>query len=262
MNKKAGVFAIGMVITLFILMRLTWHGFTLFNEKVDKGISSLDNLTTLYAASERISFYLQEASRLSASQAYYIIAQEAAIDKEKQKCFTRKYQGKDIIQWEELCKPQLALLKQKFLSEQNKSLIKFIERYPEKLNISMLNTIENDLLSTMIKVHLTTQQASSFALYNLSYGLEKNFKINLTEEKIFLDDFVNIYDKSSTTIKECKNQEIKTCLKKLSFKNWNYKVTVFDRWVLFEFSSKKYFFFENETGMRFEPIELKFSLAL
>lgn len=260
-NKKGGAFAIGMVIIVIFLIGFTWHGFVLANRKIDGGVSSLENLSNIYEVSDRLSLYLKEAAKFSAHQSFYTLVQEAAIDKDRP-CFTRSYQNINVVIWSEQCKPEQDFIEQKFFLEYDKSLSIFLNNYPEKNNVTTSYTLENNTITTIVKTTLTTEQSTAYAIYNLSYDLNRNFVLNLTDEQIWLDDFPKIYEKASSKIKECKGKtNIEKCLEEMRFEQWDFDAIPFGTWIFFEFSTKKPFFFEDETGQeQFKKIILKFGL--
>lgn len=256
MNRKGSAFALSMVILTWILIGFTWYCFSLANVRVETEISSVDNLTQVYDSGDRLSFYFEESAKLSANQAHCKTAQEPAAGS---LCFTKSYNGENIIQLTDSCKPDIQSLNEKFLSEYNKSFYDLLEKYPEKEaveNISVFHSIENDAVTTSVRKTLAARHDAAYASYSVNYDLDKDFTNN-----IYLGDFANIYEKSLLALDECKDKEIETCLEQtISFENWDFNAVKAGTWVLFEFSTKKSFFLMNEE--KFSPVVLRFGIAL
>lgn len=253
MNKKAGAFAIGMVLTMIVLMSLTLHAISKSNQAVEKTFS-LKNLTSLYLEADRISFYFKEASRLSAYQAFYEIVKDAAINTSNKLCFSQTYENKEIIIWDKSCKPEINFLKEKFLLEYKKNIDKYAKRYPKDIKFEIESWMENNKISSRLKVKLNAKNER----YNISYSFVKVFYTNLTSESIVLEDFLEIYEKVNKAKKENKGN-IENCFG-LSFERWKCKAKKIDDSYLFELETKKPYFFELDGKEHFENIKLVFLL--
>ena len=252
MNKKAGAFAIGMVLAMIVLVSLTLYSISKSNQDVEKTFS-LKNLTSLYFEADRISFYFKEASRLSAHQAFYEIVKDAAINTSNKLCFSQSYEDKEIIIWDKNCKPEINFLKERFLLEYKKNIAKYAKRYPKDVKFEIESWMENDKVVSRLKVKLNERNER----YNISYSFIKVFYTNLTSESIVLEDFPEIYEK--VNVKKENKGNIENCFG-LSFERWKCKAKRIDDSYLFELETKKPYFFELDGKEHFENIRLVFLL--
>ena len=126
-NKKASIFALGMVLGVIILMGIAWYGFAATNKNIYKGIKIIDPLN-YKNLKDNFALYLNESAKLSASQSFYEIAKETAIDKENPGC--NIYSGKDYIIWSQECKPEQKIIEEMFIKYYNKSFNILLQEYP------------------------------------------------------------------------------------------------------------------------------------
>ena len=256
-GKKAGVFAISMVIGMIIFISLSWHAFSITNRNLNLGISK--TITNNEDVKDRFIFYITESSKLAAAQAFHEIAKHSAGNDD-----CKVIENKII--WNDECKPDQKSLKDEFLKRYNSSFIGFIKNYPEEnlRDIEYFYLIENDkLISVASKKTLNSIKEETFVTYNISSEFDASSIINLTELNIKLDDFGQIYEEAQNAITECRDSNnISSCVQnKLSFKRWQTEVKKEGSYLIFKCQTKNYFFFDD-SGEKFEPITLDFAMAI
>lgn len=264
-GKRGSLFAGISVIALIVLIGLSFACFSQANKKVGSGMSVLENLTEISDAHSRMLFYLQESSKLSSQQAFYDLAEAAAIDAsdQNQKCFTKPVNGENIIQFTDSCKPDTDASEKILMSEYGKSMENFIGNYTENISVEIESALDNNMISTSAKAEFYAVQKSSYAKYNMSCAFSEKIITSLSEEQIYPEDFSEMFLKGAGALNECRNAaEIKSCIEgKIAMDRWNVVATPEDGWVLFEFSTKKQFFF-YEKGEKFGKITSKFGISL
>ncbi len=262
-NKKASIFALGMVLGVIILMGIAWYGFAATNKNIYKGIKIIDPLN-YKNLKDNFALYLNESAKLSASQSFYEIAKETAIDKENPGC--NIYSGKDYIIWSQECKPEQKIIEEMFIKYYNKSFNILLQEYPlidtEKIEYNHILE-ENQINSFASLEKIKTTKKAVFATYNVSYEFDPSTNLDIKKQEIHLEDFISIYQKTTNQIKICKEEENQLdCIKKnLEFERWIFYVDKEGSFFIFEFKTKKYFFFENVDGReRFNPLKLNFAI--
>jgi hypothetical protein len=257
MNKKAGTFGLSMMVIAVVLIGLCLWVFVKVDRKAETSVSSLENLTNVYLSYDRANLYFGDASELASQQAFYSIAKMSA---ENPGCFTKSYQNRSIVIWNAQCGPEKSSIEKRFLLAHNNSFNGFVERYPEKRNVEIFHALDNGVITTKVKSAITGEQQAGYAKYNVTSELDKTFTVNLSAENISLDDFVSIYQ-DAMNIQECKkNKSVEQCISEISLERWSINTTNLNGWILFELSTKKPFFFEENGAEQFKPIELKFGI--
>lgn len=250
-NKKAGIFAAGMILAMLIFMTTAWFAFSTTNKRISAEISTLPILNSYYNEQDRFLLYAQEAQKLAASQALYNIAKDAAIDPISESCNLMN----NYMLWNEHCSPKTEIVKQKLLDYYNKTFDASIKAYPdEKMHSDYISEITEtkELSSTAQAISLNSEKQGSFAKYNLSYSFNPSIKLNLTEQNIYLEDFEIIYNK----IAACnKNLE---CIKAISLEHWNIAIEEQTSYFLFKLKTKTFHFFHEDNIEKYKPIELNF----
>lgn len=256
-NKTAGIFAIGMILAMIVFMTTAWFSFSLVNKKISTTIKTLPNLTELYEEQDRFYLYLKESSKLAASQAFYQISKDAAIDERSCNLIN------NYVIWEQNCHPKTELVRQKFLEYYNQNLAAFIKNYPNKmLRPEFLNEFETEEIinSTALPIEIQTTKKSNFANYNFSYAIKISIKRNISEQGIYLEDFEEIYNKINELKEKCSatsggvsNIE---CFKNLELEHWNFEIEQQGSYFFFKLKTKNLFFFNEKGVENFAPIEL------
>ncbi|MFA5084471.1 MAG: hypothetical protein WC475_03810, partial [Candidatus Paceibacterota bacterium] len=206
-----------------------------------------------------------ESAKLSAQQAFYDIAKASAIDvnDQNQKCFSKQYNGGNIIQFTDSCRPATETVKKMFASEYEKNMKNFVSSYPEGKPMEMNSALEENTISTSAKTGFSAIQKSAYAEYSLSGDFYEKITVDLAEERIALGDFAEIYSESIDAVNACKNEgDMKSCIEgKITMDRWDAAATPESGWVLLEFSTKKRFFFD-ENGEKFGKITAKCGISL
>ena len=249
-NKKAGIFAAGMVLAMLIFMSAAWFAFSTTNEKIGVEFRAINYLENLKNEQIKFKIYSEDATNIASVQSFYEIAKDSAIDKAEASCQVLD----NYIIWSQDCKPESSFTKQQFLSDYNRVFTNLISKYPnENLRATFTNEIiENSVVSTTLPLTLKAEKQGSFAKYSFETTFTPLIKVNLTKESIILGDFAEIY----TDVISCSKDL--ACFNNLDFENWNFKVTEYSTYFLFKFQTKKSFFFTNGAIQNFKPIELNF----
>jgi len=260
-GKKAGIFAISMVVGMIIFISLSWYSFSITNKNLNLGISKAIS-ANYQNTRDKIYFYTLESSKLAASQAFYEVAKESAVDKEKTLCTVIE----NKLIWNQNCKPEQKFVENKFLEKYNDSFIGFLKNYPEKQleDSEYIYLIEEDeLFSTTSEKTLTTIETTPVATYTMNYMFDSSLKINLFDEGIYLEDFESIYKQANSAITACKDSKnMVVCVKnRINLGRWVVEVEKEGSYLIFKCKTKKYFFF-NESGEKFEQIGLDFAMSI
>lgn len=271
LNKRAGIFAVGMIITMMVVMAAAWQAFSTTNKKITVGTKILPNLTSLYDEQDRFFIYIEESKSLAASQALYEIAKDAAINKNKDSC--RVEPKTNYFIWDNNCKPEALFIKQKFIQEFNKSLASFVEAYPkENLRLHYTNEFaegSEEIISTALPIKLESKAKSTFASYSFSHSLKPfltSTKTNLTKENIDLN-FNEIYNKIVEKKTRCQTEQKDTeecskALKAIEFDSWHASVERQGSYFIFRLKTKDFFFFQENNLENYKPIELNFVIEI
>ncbi|UZE93792.1 MAG: hypothetical protein IB618_03430 [Candidatus Pacearchaeota archaeon] len=263
-NKKAGVFAIGLVLGMIIFIGMSWHAFSTTNKNINAGVIKTTASINIKNMGDRLSFYINESSKLAASQAFYEIVKDSAIDKDNPSCTVTG----DTIIWNSNCMPEKIFLQNKFTDEYGKSFFDSLKAYSETnlTDITYTHTFENGEIKTKTDPKtFSSEEKGTFATYKLEYEFNPSITLILEEENINLDSFDFIYIKTNSDIRECRDEEavdMVLCVKnKLEFDGWTVDVKKQGSYLIFELETEEYFFFEDK-GMKFEKIILKFAMII
>jgi len=247
-NKKAGIFAAGMVLAMIIFITTAWFAFSTTNKKISREMLCLSVLNSYYNEEDRFMLYARESAKIAASQAFYLIAKDAAVNLKENSCNVRN----NYIIWTESCHPETESIKEKFLNYYNKTFSELIKNYPNKVQPEYFLLLENDTLILMAQpIRFTSEKQETFAKYTINYSFDPSFMLNLPEQKIYLEDFETIYNK----IKACNNNS--SCLEDISFEHWETSLEEFATYYLFNLKTKNFYFFQDDT-QKYEKIELGF----
>ena len=288
LGKKAGVFAIGMVLGMIIFMSLTWYSFLTTNKKISVEIAGSTTIANNKNTIDNLVFYIDEAKKLAASQAFYEIAKEWAIDLNVEDSAQECKMYNEYIIWSQNCKPEQEKIEAVFIKKYNESFYNLLNQYllnryhKENLNISDLNyfdyvyTLEGEkIISSATIKTLSAIEKANFATYNISYNFDPSTTLDLKKQEISLNEFESIYQETNSVIEECKalenneensETEILSCIKSriknsLEFKKWIVEVKKEGSFLIFELKTKKYFFFTLDNEGKFSPITLAFAIV-
>lgn len=264
-NRKAGIFAVGMIIAMILFMTTAWLAFTTTNKKLDASFNLAPYLTNIYNEQDRFSLYSEESTKLAASQAFYEIAKDAAIDKNKGGCLV--YNNYFVLS--DSCKPEITSIKTRFLEKYNQSLNSLIQKYHyEKLRINYINAFDETgsaIRSDANPINMDSQKKASFATYNFSYIFNPSVTISLAnglaKHDIILDDFETIYNDAVNAKTAC-NQDINCIKGKMSLERWKFDVEKSGQYFLFKAKTNISFFYQEsqDAAEKFAPIEFNFAI--
>ncbi len=256
-NKKAGIFAAGMILAVIIFMAAAWFAFNTTNNKIKVEIQTLSILNNFNNEQVKFTFYAHESQKLAASQGFYELAKEAAIDPLSDSCYIKE----NYFIWSEHCHPQTDQVNRLFLNKYNQTFSRLIKDYPNKnISADFANILEGDkLTSTSLPIILEEKKKATFATYTIIKDIAPKppLQTDLVGEKIYLDNFENIYSQilsrksSCTTINE-------DCFKSLGVAHWNDKVEDKGAYLLFTLTTKEIHFFQENNNIVYKPIVLNF----
>ena len=243
-NKKAGFFAIFLVLTTIILAGYTLYGFTSSKNKIDSSFDSVNFAIEFGQEIDKQEMYENEKVKYAASQAFFELAQmpvEASDD-----CKIVNHNENEYIVFTENCNPDAGYIADSFIEKITSYEI--VKDYSFVLEGSNLNLkAQGEELEKKISF------SGSYAKYNLVYEIDTSYSFLLADESINLLDFVDAYSEAE----RCKNNvNVRDCMKldrwEISFNKDTYK--------FFKLKTKKYYFYEKQEQKIFAPIEFNFAL--
>jgi len=256
-NKKAGIFAAGMILAVIIFMAAAWFAFNTTNNKIKAEIQTLSILNNFNNEQVKFSFYAHDSQKLAASQAFYELAKEAAIDPLSDSCYIKE----TYFIWSEHCHPQTDQVTRLFLNKYNQTFSKLIRDYPNKnISADFANIIEGDkLTSTSLPIILEEKKKATFATYTITQDISPKppLQTDLVGEKIYLDNFENIYNGVLSRKSSCSIIN-EACFEDLGFAHWNDKVEDKGAYLLFTLTTKETHFFQEGNALVYKPIVLNF----
>ncbi|MGB9707841.1 MAG: hypothetical protein ACPLXC_00735 [Candidatus Pacearchaeota archaeon] len=259
MNKRAVAFAYSIIIAMIVLMSAAWYAFTTTNNKITAEVTALSVLRNYYNEQDRFSVYLEESQKLAASQAFYQLLKDSAIDKSQISCKIIE----NVIVWSDSCHPEEDFIRVKFIEDYRFSFSSLMKNYPnEKFRpeyANALNEAMDEIISVTTPFTLSIQKQGTFATYTFNYTIDPTTKLNLTLQSIYLKDFEELYNKIKEEKNKCSSVSA-DCFKNLNFEHWTFTTEDKMSYLLFKFKTKGAFIFkEPETNAQnFKPIELNF----
>ena len=264
-QKKAGVFAIGMVIAMILFMTAAWFAFTATNNKITFETRALEPLMDYNNEYDRFIIYRDESAKMAASQAFYEIARDAGIDKNQDSCTV--YNNYFILS--DNCKPGTNAVRAKFIDIYNRSFNNLMSLYPQynfRNNIySVMYSSDRNMIEFKTdKIKPSSQVKTDFAVYNLSYEVDPSATVNLSEQDIILEDFEEIYLKIINAKNSCVGREITSCMKsKLEFVRWHFDAEKQGSHLIIKMKTKSSYFYQDATSdERFAPVEFNFAIQM
>ncbi len=242
-NKKAQIFALGLVLITLVAMGYTLYTFVVISGNIQESIGPPNKLIEAYNSQTKLLFYAKESAGLAVPDAFNFIAEEKAASGD---CVI---DGSGYVGWSSTCKPDTKDIEENFLLEFKKSYGGYIQEYPEKVNFSV--TLEENkikLEAESVTLNFTEKE------YNVSFTFEPSFSTNISAFGLSLADFESIYfgaqyckNKNTTKVKNCMTEKIK---------NWHTDVEFKEPNLLFDLSTKQSFFIDDG----FSAIKLKFKI--
>jgi hypothetical protein len=264
MNRKASIFALGMVLAAFIFMGLAWGGFFMSNKNVNREIG-LEEPMYLKNIEDKFILYSNQAAKLSASQAFYELSEESVINRENKNC--KIYSGKNYIIWDQNCKPKQEIIDHSFINKYTENFNDFIQNYNYNIdttNFEYFHVLEeNEITTTSHSETIKITKKTAFATYNISYEFHPSITLELTNNEIYLNDFVLIYQQIISARQTCEtNDDQAKCIEdNINAERWSFDITKESSYFVCEFRTKNYFFFEDENGKeKFARAALNFAI--
>ncbi len=242
-NKKAQIFAVGLVLITLIAMGYALYTFVMIKGDVEESIMPSVKLIDAYDSKTKLLFYAQESAKLAAQNAFNFIAQEKAASGN---C---TIDGNGYVGWSSNCKPNAKEIEENFLSEFKKSYESYMKDYTEKTSYNITLEKNNiNLNAESITLNATEKE------YNASFTFEPSFSIYIPAFGLDLTDFESIYSAAQS----CKSKDalnVKNCMME-KIKNWHTDVELKEPELLFDLTTKQIFFFDDG----FSAIKLKFKI--
>ncbi len=237
-NKKAGFFAILLVIFTLILTTTALHTFALSKNKVAASLEVPSQVVSFSNDIDKKIFYEKDNLKVASIQAFNDMLVQGAV-KSKEEC---KFTG-DYIVFNNACEPNENEIAEFFVEklQENEKVRDYIFTLAEK------NT---KLSAEKEKTEEKRSFSGSFSKYDLSYEINNEYIINLAEEGIDFSDIMDMYIKSLA----CKDSEnIKACVKVAN--GWIFEFQE-EGYKFFSFRSIRYYYHDSE----FSPLEFNFAL--
>jgi hypothetical protein len=243
-NKKAGFFAIFLVLMTLILVGYTMHGFTLSRDRISSSFNAATDAVGFSQDVDKEQIYENEKVKDAAVQSFYDTSQQLV--QASDNCKIVEHNGKEYFIFNQDCKPESDYLADTFLE-------KLTENEQARDYVFALEGGNLELQATRQEIEKESSFIGSFATYSLFYNVNTDYSFLLAEENMNLLDFTNLYSKAET----CKNSaNVAGCM---NLKDWEFSFEK-DSYNFFDFKTKKYYFYERGEQMTFAPIEISFAL--
>lgn len=239
MNKKAGFFALLIVLFTFILSGYALYTFTLAKAKVDTSVNSPLEIIEFNQEIEKQEIYDQQKLEMESVQAFHELFVEGAM-KANENC---KFTGGYII-FNDNCEPNENEIAEIFIEK--------LETKKEMEDYSFSFSEKNTKLVAGKEINEELKLDKAFADYVIKYNQNKEYIIDLNEKGISFSEVIKMYNEAS----RCKESEnMNACVKidawELGFEEQDYK--------FFTFITKDYYYYYDNREI-FSPIEFRFAL--
>lgn len=243
MNKKAQIFAVGLVLITLIALGYALYTFVMIKGNTETSLRPPIKLIDAYDAKTKLLFYVKESAKLAAQHAFDFVAEKKAASGN---C---TIDGNGYVGWSSNCKPNTTEIEENFLLEFKKSYESYMKDYPEKTSCNVtLEKNKINIKAANITLSITEKE------YNASFTFEPSFSADVSDFGISLTDFESIY----LAAQSCKSKDalnVKNCMTE-KIKNWDTNVELRETSLLFDVITQKGFFFEEG----FSAIKLKFKI--
>ena len=243
-NKKAGFYAIFLVLMTLILVGYTMHGFTLSKGKISSTFNSATDAIKFNHEIDKEEIYENEKVKDAAIQAFYETSEQLVAPSDN--CKIIEHKGKDYFIFNQNCKPESDYLADVFLEKLNNN--EQVKDY-----VFVLEGGNPELQATREEIKKEDSFVGSFASYSLFYDLNPSFSFFLADEKINILDFATLYSEAD----RCKDQsDVVDCI---NLENWELSFEK-NAYNFFNFNTKEYYFYEKQGQVVFAPIMIDFAL--
>ena len=239
MNKRAGFFALLLILFTIILTGYALYSFTLSKSNVDVSLDIPGEIVSFSQDIDKEIFYEQQRLELVSIQAFHETLLQGAMKSREDCKFTENY-----IIFNDACEPT-----------ENELAEVFIEKLEEKEDVedySFSFSEKNTKLEAQAnEIKKEEQFSGPFATYNIEYNLEREFSVDFSEQGISFSKIINLYDKAV----QCKDSEsIELCVD-VDVKDWELEFRE-EGYKYFNFKSKRYYIYDS----KFAPLEFIFVL--
>jgi len=247
-NRKAGFYAIGIVLVTILVTGYALYSFNLVRNKYTADFRIPLEIVKFNSDIDNTLFYEKDKIILNAGQIYYNIARQGAVNIDNPDCSAVVHNSKQYVVFNEKCHPDTLQIKNLFIREikANSNL----KGYDFSMQENVLNA-NGEIIKKKF------ESSKSFISFSIEYNINPSFSIDLPREGMNLDDFSSLFEAAS----KCKESEsLKQCLQNQGVLNaWDVNFNE-DIYKFFRFNTKKYFFINEGDGMKFAPIEFNFAL--
>lgn len=251
-NKKAQVFATGLVIITLIMMGIALFVFLSVDSKIKEGVNPPVEILDSYTEKTAFAFYAKESAAFASANAFSALAKEITSGE----CTVVQM---NYILWNDTCKPNTDEIKKKFMNKFNNSLVLSIKNYPSHLkNTSFVPSLqESDKIKLASdNIVLNASNNKGYVRYNSTFTFNPSFEFNLQDININLSDFENIYS-IALQCKDKNRTKVENCLAN-KFERWDFSLSSYDKYLLSDFKTKKNYFLNGKIS----EVALKFALEI
>jgi len=246
MNKKGQVFEMGLVLVIFTICVFAIVSFLIYNHKTS-GSFDISPIISLYNQQEDISFYAEEAGKLSAQEAYSNTLKGVGKD-------CRKYS--DYAVWTHDCIMKIDAFRDEFMLNFNSSIDRLM--IDKKTSIDSVSSNEN-IISVSFQPLILNASMKSISNIDVNYTVNPSFSINISDYGIDLN-FWKVSNQVLSQWDECKRKSndaitIKNCMNRMTSDDWQFMVISTGEFFCSLTSKQEYYF--ND---KLQPIIIKFKL--
>ncbi len=198
MNKKAGLYAVLLVIVTIILIGYVFYSFTIARNRVVYGLNAPNEVLQFNYENEKQLLYEQELIKMASTQAFSDTAKNFYYSTDSD-CKILNDNDKKYVVFDDKCN---------FNSDYIKS--NFIYRLENNENLKNYDFIleENNLKASTNPIKKQTSLLRQFATYTITYDLNPSFTLDLNKESININDFNTLYSaafdcKDSDSVERC-----------------------------------------------------------
>jgi hypothetical protein len=264
-QKKGDMFAIGIVVATIVICGFLLYSFTFSSKSIKTSMLSSAMIQELNDKETKFGFYVKDSAHLAEGQAIFEIARKGAVSDSSCKPYESEPQ---YVIWSSTCSPasDAELFKKYF----NSSFEKFVGNYHDAnfTNSKFFMDVANAKAEIKFDpITLVNADEKGILKYSVEYRFNLSFAHNF---EISPAEFNNIYDLSSAKLKKCKERSndmsvITSCMSELNPEKWEMRIhsssSAGRDYLLFDLTSKKKFFFEDDR-FKWERVILRFGIAV
>jgi len=271
-NKK-GIFGVLLVFATIMIIGTAFISFNAAKNKISSEIDTPIRLIELNAIKNTFLIYSNDSVNLASQHSYKILFDEIN-DIFPSSCTT--YLNSVIIK--DACLIDQNKLENKFLENFNLEYSKLINTYPkpmidvDKKNIldyQIFPKFETKIQDNILFLESNGQEINiskqtKFMDYTYSINVNPKNSLNLTKEKIFLNDLKNLVMEINSKSKICKikttDKELLSCFSEINSDQFTLSPSINIGNILIEIKTKDKFFFIDSSTEKFD--NLSFNVAI